>query len=150
MTASFASQEWADTFATHLNDDARVRTDSVTWVFGPILLVVDGDESLGLESTGIRIDLHEGEVRGVTLVDAADAVRNPTALGGSLARWKAVFGGSLSVVDGVREAKIRLRGDLPTLTRHSGLFDGIARAAASVETAWQDEVPAEAAAPAAG
>jgi hypothetical protein len=143
MTATFASQEWADSFAAHLTDDAGVRTDSMTWVFGPILLVVDADEEHGLAATGLRIDLHEGEIRGVTLADPAEVVRTPTALGGSLQRWKSVFGGSLSVVDAVRESKLRFRGDLPTLNRHRGLLDGIARAGAALETAWQDEAASE-------
>jgi hypothetical protein len=144
MTASFASQEWADSLAVHLNDDARVRTDAMTWVFGPMLLVVDADAEHGFEATGIRIDVHEGDVRHVTLVDPATANLVPTAFGGSLARWKSVFSGSLSMFDGVREAKLRVRGDLPTLQRHSGLLDGIARGAAAVVTRWPDEVAAEA------
>jgi putative sterol carrier protein len=139
MSATFASQEWADSFATHLLDSASVRTDSMTWVYGPLLLVVDADAEHGLEATAIRLDQHEGAVRGVEVIDHDDVVRAPFAIGGSLARWKAVFGGQLSIVDGVLESKLRVRGDLPTLVRHRTLLEGIATAGAALATQWQDE-----------
>ena len=144
MSATFASQEWADSLAVHLTDDARVRTESVTWVFGPIVLLVDADAEHGLDAAAIRIDLHEGSVRGVT-VAAPDAALAPFAIEGALARWKSVFGGSLDILDGILKAQLRSRGDLPTLNRHRGLFAAIAQAGAAIETTWQDE---EAAAPA--
>jgi putative sterol carrier protein len=139
MSATFASQEWADSLGAHLLDSASVRTDSITWVYGPLLLVVDADAEHGLEATAIRIDLHEGSVRGVELIDHDDVVRAPFAIGGSLARWKAVFGGELKIVDAILESKLRARGDLPTLVRHRTLLDGIATAGASLTTKWQDE-----------
>ena len=147
MSASFASQEWVEQLGAALSESATVRTNSMDWVFGPLLFVIDADEEHGLAKTALRVDLHEGSVRGVTLGDAADATRVPFAVGGSLARWKAVFGGSLSIVDGILESKLRSRGDLPTLARHRQLLDGIAAAGGSLETQWQDdEVPASASA----
>lgn len=136
---SFASQEWAGALATSLQESAKVRTESVTWIFGPIVLVVDADAEHGLEATALRLDVHEGTVRGVTTVSPDDAGRAPFAIGGSLARWKAVFGGSLGLVDGVLEAKLRVRGDLPTLSRHRALLDAIASAGGSLTTQWQDD-----------
>jgi len=141
MSATFASQEWADSLAVHLHDSAAVRTESISWVHGPLLLVIDADVEHGVESVGVRIDLHEGSVRSVTLVPAEDARLCPFAVGGSIARWKAVFvDRSLSLVDGVLESRLRLRGDLPTFARHRGLLDAVAVAAAGIETIWQDEL----------
>jgi len=140
MSASFASQEWADSLAMHLTDDARVRTDSVTWVFGPLMLVIDADTEHCFEATALHIDLHEGSVGGVRLAVPADAARVPFAFGGSLARWRSVFAGDLSLVDGVTQAKLRVRGDLPTLERHRDLLGAIAAAGGQIETLWQDEV----------
>ena len=111
----------------------------MSWVFGPLVLLVDADVEHGLKATAIRIDLHEGAVRGVEVVPGADAGRSPFVLGGSLARWKTVFGGSLALVDAVLDSRVRAAGDLPTLARHRGLLDAIAAAAGEVDTAWQDE-----------
>ena len=139
MSATFASQEWADSLGVHLNESASVRTESMSWVFGPIMLVVDADEEHGLTRTAVRIDLHEGTVRGVAVAPAENAARVPFAIGGSLARWKAVFGGELPFVDGVLQSRLRVRGDLPTLVRHRGLLDAIAAAGGELATVWQDE-----------
>jgi putative sterol carrier protein len=147
MTASFASAAWAEQLASQLQESARVRTESMSWVFGPLVLLVDADAEHGLEATGIRIDLHEGAVRGVEVIPAADAVRAPFVLGGSLARWKTVFGGSLDIVDAVLDSRLRAVGDLPTLARHRDLLASIAAAGGAVDTAWQDEQVEAAASP---
>jgi putative sterol carrier protein len=139
MTASFASAAWAEQLASRLQESVRVRTESMSWVFGPVAFVIDADAEHGLESTAIRVDLHEGAVRSVQVVSVADAGRAPFVLGGSLARWKAVFGGSLALVDAVLDSRLRAAGDLPTLARHRGLFAAIAVSGGEVETAWQDE-----------
>lgn len=136
---SFASAAWAEQFASRLQESARVRTESMSWVFGPLALVVDANPELGLDAVAIRIDLHEGSSRGVELVPASDATRVPFALGGSLARWKAVFSGTLSLVDAVLDSRLRATGDLPTLARHRGLLDAVAAAGGEVDTTWQDD-----------
>ncbi|MCW2927282.1 MAG: hypothetical protein JWM86_1250 [Thermoleophilia bacterium] len=136
MTASFASQEWAGSLATRLQESAKVRTESVTWIFGPIVLVVDADEAQGTAATALRLDVHEGSVRGVSVVSPDLAGRVPFAIGGSIARWQSVFGGALDLVDGALEAKLRVRGDLPTLARHRALLQSITAAGGEVETDW--------------
>lgn len=139
MIASFASDAWVEQLATRLQESASVRTESMSWVFGPLALVVDADAEHDLEATAIRIDLHEGASRGVTVISPAEASRAPFVLGGSLGRWKSVFDGSLPLVDAVLDSRLRATGDLPTLARHRELLAAIAAAGGSVETAWQDE-----------
>lgn len=136
---SFASAAWAEQLATRLQESASVRTESMSWVFGPIAFVVDADAEHGLEATALRIDLHEGTSRGVEVISSADAARAPFVLGGSLTRWKSVFGGSLTLVDAVLDSRLRATGDLPTLARHRGLLAAIAAAAGELDTVWQDE-----------
>lgn len=143
--SSFASKDWADSFGARLQESARVRTDSVTWVHGPLALLVDADEEHGFASTALRLDLHEGSVRSVTAIEPSEAVRCPFVVAGSLARWEAIFGGKLSIVDGILESKLRSRGDLPTLARHRGLLEAIATAGGELDTTWQHaEEPAAA------
>ncbi|MCW2925379.1 MAG: hypothetical protein JWM98_2783 [Thermoleophilia bacterium] len=144
MSSSFASSSWAELLGEQLRDSATVRTECVTWIFGPIAFVVDADEEHGVEPTTLLLDLHEGTVRGVSAVPSAESGRVPFAIGGSLARWKAVFGGTQGIVDGVLDSRLRVRGDLPTLMRHRALLDAVAAAGASVETSWQDETEAAA------
>lgn len=143
MSVTFASPEWASALAAQLEQDAQVRPDSMTWVFGPIVFVVDADDEHGFDATGILLDLHEGSVRDVSAVEPSRWPRVPFAIGGSLARWRSVLAGELPILEGILQARLRSRGDLPTLQRHGGLLDGIIRAAAALDTSWPDEQPAE-------
>lgn len=140
MSATFASQEWADSLATQLHGDAQVRTESVTWIFGPLVFAIDADPEHGFEAAAIRIDVFEGDVRGIELIPASAAERHPFVVGGSFARWKSIFAGQLAIGDGILQSRLRVRGDLPTLTRHRALLDAITRVAAAVETVWQDDL----------
>ncbi|MEO6866543.1 MAG: hypothetical protein ABI200_00820 [Gaiellales bacterium] len=139
MSASFASQAWIDQLNEGLQSAAAVRTESMSWIFGPLLFVVDADEEHGLERTGIRIDLHEGSIRAVELTDGSEEQRVPFAIGGGLARWKATFSTGASIVDQILGSKLRVRGDLPTLGRHRALLAAITSAGGAIETSWQDD-----------
>lgn len=139
---TFATSAWAEQFSTRLQDSARVRTESMSWVFGPLLLVVDADAELGVEATAIRVDLHEGSVRGVSAGPAGEAGLAPFRIEGSVQRWQAVFGGTLGLVDAVLDSRLRATGDLPTLARHRELFAAVAAAGAEVETTWPEPATA--------
>jgi putative sterol carrier protein len=142
MTASFASKEWAEALGARLDESARVRTESMSWVFGPLTLVVDADDELGIEATALRLDLHEGSCRGITRSTAAAAAVTPFELRGTPARWKSILAGELSMVDAVLDSRLRAAGDLPTLARHRGLLDAIAEAASAIETEWPEPATA--------
>lgn len=146
MTVSFATPAWAEQLATRLQDSAAVRAESMSWVHGPIVLVADADQELGFQETALRIDLHEGEVRGVTVIPTSQVQRSPFAFGGSLARWKTVFTGSVSLIDGALESKLRVRGDLTTLARNKALLSAITIAGEEIETGWYEPEPAAASA----
>jgi hypothetical protein len=139
MTATFASADWAARLATSLQESARVRTESMSWVFGPLLLIVDADAEHGFESTGLLLDLHEGSCRAVTSTPATAAPLTPFSISGSLATWKTVADGGLDVVDAILDSKLRGRGDLPTLARHRALLAAVAAAAGELETTWPQE-----------
>lgn len=139
MSATFASPEWATTLAGNLREDAQLRTDAATWVHGPITLVVDGAADHGFDATAMRIDVHAGDVAGVTSAAPQESTLAPFELCGTLAHWRAVLGGSPTVMDAVLQSKLQVRGDLPTLARHRGMLDGIVRSASAIETVWPDE-----------
>ncbi len=146
MSAPFASQSWVEALATALEGSARVRTEAGSWVFGPMLLVIDADGEHGFEQAAIVLDLHDGGVRAVELGSVDSARVTPFVLGGSFAHWKAALGGSTDVVGAVLDSKLRFDGDLPTLMRHRPLLAAIAEAAQGIDTEWQDEQAQEPAA----
>ncbi|MCW2950371.1 MAG: hypothetical protein JWN41_1384, partial [Thermoleophilia bacterium] len=127
MNDTFASQDWVDSLASQLRGDAQVRTECVTWIFGPLVIVVDPDDDHGFAGAAVKVDMFEGDVRRVELVERETAYLSPFVIAGSLARWKSIFGGQLAIIDGVLQSKLVVRGDLPTFTRHRALLDAITR-----------------------
>lgn len=140
---TFASADWATQLAAALGDSAPFRTASVTWVFGPVLLVADADAERSFDGAAFAIDVHEGACRGVSMVNRDDAARFPFVVEGGLARWEAVFGGTQSIVDGILDSRLRAKGDLPTLVRHRDMLDALATVAGTLGTEWP-AVPAPA------
>jgi hypothetical protein len=142
MTASFASKEWAGALSAGLEESARVRTEAMSWVFGPLTLIVDADDERGVDAAALRLDLHEGSCRGVERSSPGDATISPFELRGTHARWKSIVDGEQSIVDAVIHSRLQVAGDLPTLTRHRGLLDAIAEVGGAIETTWPEPAKA--------
>jgi hypothetical protein len=137
----FASPDWAAQLAAALEQSAAVRTESVTWVHGPVVLEIDADPEHGSAATALRLDLHEGAIRAVEVVRTHGRVTGPFSIGGTPARWRAALQGELHVTDAILDSRLRATGDLPTLVRHRAMFDAIAAAASSIDTTWADQQP---------
>lgn len=143
MALTFATAEWTNAWFSKLRSDDLTLREGATWNHGPIVLHVDASSDAGLaEDVFLRIFVHEGEVRDVKLVSAADATPAPYVLGGPYARWKAVLRGEGDIVQAVRDGRLRCRGDLPTIERGAGLLSCLAATAASLDTSYPDDEPA--------
>ena len=145
MTA-FASESWVDAWWTSLRSDDRVRDAAVAWVHGPWLLVIEADAKAGLtETIAIRMDIHAGEIRDLRLSSVDAMARTPWTFAGAYPRWKALLGGTGSLLDSITDGRVRSTGDLPELHRHDVLVSSVLANAAALNTAWP-EAPAPVAA----
>lgn len=140
---NFATPAWADAVAQALRADSEVARDAATWVHGPIALVADADDSRSFPGAVVRVHPHEGSVTDVSVHELVAAPLTPFELRGSSERWRAALSGELPIVEAALQSKLQLRGDLPVVMRHRSLFDGLARAAATVDTTWPEQ-PVEA------
>lgn len=139
----FAHQEWIDRFWGELRTSETLRSEGATWCHGPVGLLVLADDSKGFPSDVlVRLDLHEGEVRDARA--AEDAALVPTIFGGTLSRWTQLMGegGSGTLIDAVRRGHMSFRGDLPSATRHTGMFNALIAAARNVPTTFEANVSA--------
>jgi hypothetical protein len=146
---TFLSSEWIDQWWGRLRADEGVRSEGASWVHGPLLLVVEAEADTFDRTVGIRIDLHEGEVRDLRVVDTPDAARSPFAIAGPYSRWKGLFAtGTPDLIDLLLGARLRVKGDLPALNVHRPLWSAFFAAAGGADIAFPDDVPAQAAEPA--
>lgn len=139
MAISFATSDWADALLAAVRTDSAVRVASVTWIHGPLLLIIDADPKEGMaEPAALKLDVHEGEVRDIRCIGEVDIARTPFVIGGSYKRMKELLTGQLDLVDGILASKLRAKGDLPAIFRHRDLFTALAGATAELDTAWPE------------
>jgi hypothetical protein len=135
--STVASPEWIAVLAHELKEHAEVRDDARTWTHGPIALIIDADEARSHPGGRVVLEFGNG------VVDAGvEPALTPFAFSGSLDRWQAIFSGSETMMDAALQSKLHVRGDLPTLQRHRGLLDAVAKTAGGLETVWP-EAPAK-------
>jgi putative sterol carrier protein len=116
----FPSAEWAEAYRTALNNNPAYRDAGKCWTFGTVAIIVLADPTIGLaRDVGVVLDVHGGECRAATYVEAAD--RSGAAeftFVASYTRWQEVIEGKLDPIKGLMEGKVKLgRGHLPTIVR---------------------------------
>lgn len=132
--SNVASPEWIAELSTALATSAYVRADAGTWTHGPITLTVDADDARSFAGASVVLDPRDGSITA-----SAGPRLTPFGFSGSLDRWNAIFAGSTNMVDAALESKLHVRGDLPSLVRHRGLFDAVAKVAGELTTTWPDK-----------
>ncbi len=147
MPTPFLDDAWIDSLFAALRTDDAVRQSGAEWVHGPVRWVVEADSDKGFAAPqACRIDLHEGSVRDVRACGAVQsgADQAPFEVRGSFAHWKALLTGSGTHLSGLTDGRFHLTGDLTTMARYDGLWTAVLAVARGLETAWQDEQPADA------
>lgn len=120
MALKFPSQEWAAAYEQAVNRNEAYRKAGKDWTFGPVALVLEADPSIGVdEDTGMILDVHGGECRGVQYVHGMDAVKDAAyIIVADYARWKSVIEGEVDPIKAMMEGKLKLtKGHLPTMIR---------------------------------
>jgi putative sterol carrier protein len=145
MAANFMASEWADAWWERMRASEDLRMAGATWAHGPMAwnVLAAPDKNFPNDSV-IAIDIHEGDVRNVQVGESGGLA--PITLTGGFLAWKDLLSGTDDIVDAVLTSRIQLRGDITLLTRHRQMFVSMLAAARTVETVWQDEAVAEAAA----
>lgn len=134
--AQFASDAWCELARVQLSGSSELRDAAARWAFGPIMLVAGAEPDGGGDAAAIVLSPSASGV-GVRAVSADRARRHPWVLWARGERWSGIVEGRLDVVSEILDARVRCRGDVPTLARHRDLLAGIVAALGSVPTAWE-------------
>lgn len=141
----FMSDGWIETLWSEFRTATQLQDAAACWVHGPILLLVEADESLQWpHSKGLLIHIHEGEFRAVNATDASFNDRHaPFVLSGSYVHWKQIFSAGSSLVDAILNSKLVLRGDLSLLALNREVLDAVMRIAGETACAFPDDAAVE-------
>lgn len=134
----YGSEEWIAAWWNAARVNGSIETTAATWHYGPVSIhVTDAPEGT---PHGYVVELTDGKLSALRPVRSGELT--PFTITMTFERLKAVFAGSLDIVDGVIQGKISFTGDLPALRRHKQLFGALVSGLSALETAYPEPVKA--------
>jgi putative sterol carrier protein len=136
--ARFASNEWLAAYKDAINT-GPYRDVSKDWK-GNVTIVIEPEPDKGVEAEIWGwFDLAEGQCRDAKLVTPDEGERATYIIRAPYSAWKDVVRGRLDPVKGMVQGKLKLTGDLVSLTQNVAAAKELVSAAASIPTEFPDE-----------
>ena len=137
----FPSPEWCTAYGEAINANADYRAAAREWTFGPVVMVVSAEPSLGIpEDMAMWLDLHQGECRGCRLVSREEGEKAGFVIVASYARWKEVIRGQLDPTKGMMQNRLKLtKGNMPTMVKFVTASKQLVASTVRVATRFIDE-----------
>jgi putative sterol carrier protein len=139
MLVKAFSPEWATLFKEEVNKSSVYKNAAKGWKW-TVGLVVEAEPNKHFpESTGIVMDLFDGEARDVHVGPAGDAQKCDFVITAPYTRWKEVATKQLDATKGMLQGKLKLKGDLPTIVRYTKASQEMTECTTRVPVEWPDE-----------
>lgn len=135
----FGTVEWVDAYRDAINSDAAIAESTKEWE-REIAMVVEAepDKGIPVDLRGLFVIDH-GECREARIVTADEVDRADFVIRAPYSRWKEVIQGKLDPIKGMRQGKLHVTGDLPTLAREVNAADALVKIARAVTTEFPDD-----------
>jgi putative sterol carrier protein len=131
--------EFAAAFKDEINRSAVYRQAARGWKW-TVGLVVEAEPDLNFpDSTGLFMDLHDGEARDIRVVSADEAGRCDIVITAPYSRWKQVMKKELDPVKGMMQGRLKLKGDLPTIVRYTKASQEMTECTTRIPVEFPDE-----------
>lgn len=136
---TFPSPEWLEAFKAVIDASDSYKQDSKDWE-GDIAIVIEPEPDKGVpDEIWGWFDLWHGECREAKIVTVDEGERATYIIRAPYSLWKEVLIGRLDPIKGMIQGKLRLTGDLPTLTQRVEAASALVSLAASIPTTFPDE-----------
>jgi putative sterol carrier protein len=137
--------EWADAYQQVVQEDEEYKRLARGWE-GTVVLHTIAEPEAGIDhDVYILLDLWHGECRKVRLVPAEAGEAADYVISGSYSTWKLVGNGSLRTDKALMQGKLKLKGDLATLTRYRMAAERLGKLSAHLNgRSLEDLLPEEA------
>lgn len=139
MAVEFASDAWAERFKEEINRSSAYKSAGKGWKWTVGLVVEAEPDKKVAESTGVVMDLFDGEARDIKITSVADAQKSAFVITASYSRWKEVAKKQLDATKGMLQGKLKLKGDLPTIVRYTKATQEVVECVTRVPVEWPDE-----------
>lgn len=139
----FFTPEWVALYEKAINEDNVYREAARDWD-GSVVLHVLKAPNYGLDiDLYIFLDLSRGECRKARIVPPEAGEAGKFVITGSADRWMDVGRKKLDIVQGMMQAKMKLKGDLATIVRFVKASTRLAEIASNVGGKFPDELMPE-------
>ncbi len=139
MAVEFVSHEWAERFKDEINRSSAYRAAGKGWKW-TVGLVVEAEPDKNVpQSTGVVMDLFEGEARDIRIEGVDDARKSAFVITAPYSRWKQVAKKELDATRGILQGRLKLEGDLPTIVRYTKATQELVECVTRVPVEWPDE-----------
>lgn len=137
----FPSAEWLDAYVAKINASPEYAEAAATWE-GDLTYVFGAEPDKGVPTdVWVWMDLHQGRCRAARYdVGEEEGNRAKFLIRAPYSRWKDVMTGELDPIKGMMTGKLKLKGNLATLVRHTKAAKVLVDLAGQVETTFADEV----------
>lgn len=139
MAVRAFSDEFADAFKDEINKSGAYRQAAKGWKWTVGLIVEAEPEKNVPDSTGLLLDLWEGEARSVRVVSPEEAAGSDFVITASYTRWKQVMQKELDATKGMMQGKLKLKGDLPTIVRYTRASQEMTECTTRIDVQYPDE-----------
>lgn len=131
MELAFLDPDWARSLCRALNAHPAYGEQSASWTHGPLLLGVAEEGA----TRYLRLDLHAGRCRGVTLTDTPDP-EAALVLTGPRAAWRRLLEERRNPAVEIGMGRLAFEGNYVLLTRYAASARTLVEVAAGLDTAW--------------
>lgn len=135
----FPSPEWVSAYKDAINASEGYRKAGRDWTHGVVAMVVKADEALGIANDmAMMLDVHEGQCRAATLVNASESGSASFVIVSDYPRWKSVMQREVDPTKAMMQGKLRLtKGHMPTMIKFVQASKELVDAAGNVETTYR-------------
>jgi putative sterol carrier protein len=134
MAIPFATDEWAKTLQTELNNSESYRKAAAKWE-GDFYFVIDKGDGFA-DDVYMYLDLWHGEARDAYLVEDPGSMDPAFILRAPLKTWKGVLDKKIDPIRGIMTRQLQLKGNMMKIMKAPKAATELVACAASVDTEW--------------
>ncbi|MGQ4891854.1 MAG: SCP2 sterol-binding domain-containing protein [Candidatus Njordarchaeia archaeon] len=140
----FMSPEWVKAIHESVNNSEEYEKAAKNWEGDILFVATDLPPNVsqkfgGKEKIGFWLDLWHGKSRGYEFVEDVESKKPEFVISSTYENWKKVVKGDLNPVSGLMTRKLKVKGSLAKILRHTNAAIALLKAVQKVPTKFIDE-----------
>ena len=139
MAIDVFTDEWCAAWEEKLKESKDFPVYNKGWE-GDVACIIQPDPEKGLhDEKYLHLDLYDGTVNGITMVDKEKAESAKFVMTGPYVRWKQVAKTELDAIKAMMQGKLKLKGNLPYMVKYLKGTQEVIRCLTLVDSKFPDD-----------